>query len=100
MSDSGEGGSYECITNGQAALRLLSRSKPDTDEVREALESMIAHMTNKLGVEFPGLGRNRTKVLVMFSITQYLFRERKMKPSSGRKKHRRNSPMSGSVGFT
>src|SRR5882762_7230356 len=30
------------VTNGQASLRLLSRSKPDIDEAREALESMIA----------------------------------------------------------
>lgn len=30
------------VTNGQASLRLLSRTKPDIDEAREALESMIA----------------------------------------------------------
>ncbi len=30
------------VTNGQASLRLLSRSKPDIDEAREALESIIA----------------------------------------------------------
>src|SRR6266850_78545 len=30
------------VTNGQASLRLLSRSKPDIDEARDALESMIA----------------------------------------------------------
>lgn len=29
------------VTNGQASLRLLSRSKPDIDEARLALESMI-----------------------------------------------------------
>ena len=29
------------VTNGQASLRLLSRSKPDIDEAREAVESMI-----------------------------------------------------------
>jgi PAS domain S-box-containing protein len=30
------------VTNGQASLRLLSRSKPDIDEARAALESMIS----------------------------------------------------------
>ena len=30
------------VTNGQASLRLLSRSKPDIDEARVALESMIS----------------------------------------------------------
>src|SRR6266850_832420 len=30
------------VTNGQASLRLLSRSKPDIDEAREAVESMIS----------------------------------------------------------
>ncbi len=29
------------VTNGQASLRLLSGSKPDIDEAREAVESMI-----------------------------------------------------------
>jgi PAS domain S-box-containing protein len=30
------------VTNGQASLRLLSRSQPDIDEARAALESMIS----------------------------------------------------------
>jgi len=29
------------VTNGQASLRLLSRSQPDIDEAREAVQSMI-----------------------------------------------------------
>jgi PAS domain S-box-containing protein len=38
------------VTNGQASLRLLSRNKPDIDEAREAVQSMIDDSLRASGV--------------------------------------------------